>query len=72
MASNGSTDRPVMLDLERDLPTTAEDVEALRRLARRLVVTEPADANRLRDPFWSLEKALAARFFRDTDEPFEL
>ncbi|HSN55738.1 MAG TPA: hypothetical protein VLT32_13750 [Candidatus Sulfomarinibacteraceae bacterium] len=69
---SGSTDRPAMLELERDLPTTAEDVEALRRLAGRMVVTEPADANRLRDPFWTLERALVSRFFRDTDQPFEL
>jgi hypothetical protein len=61
-----------MLDLERDLPTTAEDVETLWRLGRRPVVTNPVDANRLRDPFWTLDKALAAPFFSSSDEPFEL
>lgn len=60
------------LDLERDLPTSQEDIHALDRLSRRPTVTDPADANRLRDPFWSLERALEARFFSVDDEPFEL
>lgn len=61
-----------LLDLERDLPTTAKDVEVLWKLSRQPMVTEPVDANRLRDPFWSIEKALAAPFFSDSDEPFFL
>jgi hypothetical protein len=69
----GSTDRAGALDLERDLPTTTrEDVEALRRLAHLPMATDPVDGNLLRGPFWTMEKALAARFFRDSDEPFEL
>jgi len=68
----GSTDAYELLDLERDLPTTDEDSEVLRKLTRRFQVTEPIDANRLRDPYWTLEKALAAPLFSDDDEPFEL
>jgi hypothetical protein len=68
----GSSDDLRLLDLERDIPTTAEDVEALWRLAHRPVVTDPARANDLRDPFWTLERALAAPFFSDADESFEL
>lgn len=67
-----SNDGVGMLDLERDLPTTRDDAAALRRLAKLPVVTDPVDANILRDPFWTMEKALAARFFRDADEPFVL
>lgn len=67
-----STEDFELLDLERDLPTTAEDVEVLWKLSRQPVVTDPADANRLLDPFWTLEKALSAPFFSDSDEPFEL
>jgi hypothetical protein len=37
-----------------------------------MVKTEPADANRLVDPTWALEKALAAPLFSDEDEPFHL
>ncbi len=34
---------PELLDLDRDLPTTPEDVEALRR-ARRIAVSDPQGA----------------------------
>jgi hypothetical protein len=61
-----------LLDLDRDLPTTKEDVEKLWELSRRLVYTSPKDANRLRDPYWTMEKAMAAPLFTDDDEPFEL
>jgi hypothetical protein len=67
-----SSERFDFLDLERDLPTTKEDVDMLQKLSRRLVYTFPEDANRLRDPFWTMEKALEAPFFCDDDEPFEL
>lgn len=67
-----SRDPRDLLDLERDLPTSQEDIDVLHRLNRTPTVTDPADANRLRDPFWSFEKALEARFFNDDDEPFEL
>jgi hypothetical protein len=30
------------------------------------------DVNHLRDPFWTMEKALEAPFFTPDDEPFEL
>ena len=61
-----------LLDLERDLPTTKEDVKRLWELSQRLVFISFKDANRLRDPFWTMEKALEAPFFTDDDEPFEL
>lgn len=61
-----------LLDLERDLPTTKEDVERLWELKNRPMYTSLANANRLRDPFWTMEKALEAPFFTDEDEPFEL
>ena len=61
-----------LLDLDRDLPTTTEDVEKLWELSHRLVYTFPKDANRLRDPFWTMEKAMEAPLFTDDDEPFEL
>lgn len=61
-----------LLDLESDLPTTERDVEALWQLSKRMQKTTPEDANRLRDPYWTLEKALAAPLFSDSDEPFEL
>lgn len=61
-----------LLDLEHDLPTTAEDVEVLWELSRQPIVTEPVDANRLRDPSWTFEKALTAPFFCDSDESFFL
>jgi hypothetical protein len=67
-----SNDELALLDLERDLPTTDEDVAVLWRLAGRPVVTDPAEANALRDPFWTLDRALAAPFFNHSDEPFEL
>lgn len=61
-----------LLDLDRDLPTTQEDVDKLWELSNRLVVTSLVDANRLRDPFWTMEKAMSAPLFCDDDEPFEL
>jgi hypothetical protein len=68
----GSNSEREFLDLERDLPTSPEDSEVLWRLGRQPVVTDPADANRLRDPYWTLEKALAAPLFSDSEAPFEL
>ena len=67
-----SSDKSELLDLERDLPTTPEDVEKLWELSNVLVKTSLVDVNRLLAPCWTLEKALEAPFFTDDDEPFEL
>jgi hypothetical protein len=64
-------DRPdelTMDDLERDLPTTAEDVEALRRL--RFPPVEDYFAALARLPQPSYEELLARKGPRG--EPFEL
>ena len=60
------------IDLERDLPTTPEDVEKLWELSNVLIKTSLVDVNRLLAPCWTLEKALEAPFFTNEDEPFEL
>lgn len=60
------------IDLERDLPTTPEDVEKLWELSNVLIKTSLVDVNRLLAPCWTLEKALEAPFFTNDDEPFEL
>ena len=67
-----SSEKPVPLDLERDLPTTPEDVERLWELSSILVRTSLVDVNRLLAPCWTIEKALAEPLFTDDDEPFEL
>lgn len=67
-----SSEKFVLLDLERDLPTTPEDVKRLWELSNILVRTLLIDVNRLLAPCWTLEKALAAPLFTDQDEPFEL
>lgn len=67
-----SSERTGNIDFERDLPTTPEDVERLWELSNVLVKTSLVDVNRLLAPCWTLEKALAAPFFTDEDEPFEL
>jgi hypothetical protein len=67
-----SSEKSVPLDLERDLPTTPEDVAKLWELSSILVRTSLVDVNRLLAPCWTLEKALAAPLFTDDDEPFEL
>ena len=67
-----SSEKFVLLDLERDLPTTPEDVKRLWELSNILVRTSLVDVNRLLAPCWTLEKALAAPLFTDQDEPFEL
>lgn len=61
-----------LLDLDRDLPTTKEDVEKLWELSNQMITTSLADVNSLLDPFWTLEKARSMPFFSDDDEPFEL
>ena len=67
-----SCEKLVSLDLERDLPTTREDVERLWELSNVSVMTSLVDVNRLLAPCWTLEKALSEPFFNDDYEPFEL
>lgn len=66
-----STGRFKLLDLDRDLPTTAEDNEVLWALANS-GQRRPVNMDRLLDPFWTLEKAAAKPLFCDDYEPFEL
>jgi hypothetical protein len=60
-----------LLDLDRDLPTTREDVQRLWELPQ-AARNAQVDMDRLLDPFWTLEKAAALTLFRDEDGPFEL
>lgn len=61
-----------LLDFERDLPTTKEDVERLWELSNVQVRTPLWDCNRLLAPGWTMEKAMSAPLFCDDDEPFYL
>ncbi|MCU0233382.1 MAG: hypothetical protein MUE90_05045 [Thermoanaerobaculales bacterium] len=60
-----------MLDLERDLPTTEEDVSVLRRLRMTRVGNGLAEPRRLVAPGWTLEAAAARPTFAGF-EAFEL
>ncbi len=62
---------PDDLNLERDLPTTAEDVRILRELRRTRVEDPLIHANRLVAPNWILAAAAARPTFEGM-EPFEL
>jgi hypothetical protein len=59
------------LDLERDLPTTEEDVAVLRELRGRRIDQPLVHINRLLAPGWTLEAAAARPLFTDCP-PFEL
>ena len=59
------------LDLERDLPTTAEDVRVLRELRATHLDDALVHTRRLLAPGWNLEAAANRRSF-DGFEPFEL
>jgi hypothetical protein len=59
------------LDLERDLPTTAEDVRVLRELRTAHLENALVHARRLLAPGWSLEAAAARPSFGGF-QPFEL
>lgn len=65
----GSSKKSKLFDLDGDLPTSKNDVERLWELSNRLDFTSLEDANRLLDPFWTLEKAKAQLLFDDNDEP---
>ncbi len=45
--SNPTRNEPLLLDLEQDLPTTPEDVEALRRAHRQSATLSPEEYRRL-------------------------
>ena len=53
------------LDLERDLPTTVEDVRVLWELRRPHLEEPLAHANRLVSPAWTLAGAAARPLFAD-------
>jgi hypothetical protein len=59
------------LDLERDLPTTAEDVRVLRELRAAHLEDALVHARRLLAPGWSLEAAAARPSFAGF-QPFDL
>ena len=59
------------LDLERDLPTTAEDVRVLRELRAAHLEDALVHAGRLLAPGWSLEAAADRPSFWGF-QPFEL
>jgi hypothetical protein len=69
-SSKTSADR-ALLDLERDLPTTAADVRALRELHQVLHENLLVDVNRLVAPTWS-RQIVANRPTFEGSEPFEL
>jgi len=69
---NDSSKSCDLLDLERDLPTTREDIKKLGELSNRLSKTSLVDVNRLLAPCWTMEKAMSAPLFSRDDEPFEL
>jgi hypothetical protein len=59
------------LELERDLPTTAEDVRALWELRRARLESALVNANRLLAPGWTLERAASQPLFEGC-RPFTL
>lgn len=69
MTDSTKTD-PQMLDLERDAPTTPEDVLVLRELRRSKTEDALVHVRRLLAPGWTLAAAAARPLFRDC-KPFE-
>ena len=62
---------PRMLDLERDVPTTAEDIRVLRELRGARDKDALVHVRRLLAPGWTLAAAAARPSFKDC-RPFEL
>jgi len=62
---------PRALDLERDLPTTAEDIRVLRELRGSHIEDVLVHVGRLLAPGWTLAAAAARPTFKDC-QPFEL
>jgi hypothetical protein len=71
--SNSTSEHEVdLLDLEHDLPTTAEDVAVLRRLAERREPGLARELDRMSLPTWLVGDALQRRPTFAGCEPFEL
>ena len=70
MTDSTTTDRE-LLDLERDLPTTAKDIRVLRELRGVHAENPLVHVNRLLAPGWTLEAAAASPTFEGCP-PFEL
>jgi hypothetical protein len=62
---------PALLDLERDIPTTAEDNRVLRELRKTRIEDALVHAQRLLAPGWCLSAAAARPTFEGF-RPFEL
>ena len=62
---------PRVLDLELDIPTTAEDIRILRELRGSPNKDALVHVRRLLAPGWTLAAAAARPTFRDC-QPFEL
>jgi len=59
------------LDLERDIPTTAEDIRVLRELRAAKLEDALVHVSRLLAPGWTLAAAAARPLFKDYP-PFKL
>jgi hypothetical protein len=66
-----SDNDPQDLDLERDLPTTDADVEALRRNRPAVSIAELTSLDELNPPPWLQEREGRRKIFGD-QPPFEL
>lgn len=71
MDGSTTTTDPPLLDLERDLPTTAEDVVSLRRV-RRIPTRGPVRNERLLPPFVTPDAVRSRPAFSGAETPFEL
>lgn len=70
MTDSMNTD-PRTLELERGIPTTAEDVRVLRELRATKLEDGPVHVSRLLAPGWTLAAAAARPIFKDYS-PFKL
>lgn len=62
---------PRALDLERDIPTSAEDIRVLKELRRSNLGDALVHVRRLLTPGWTLSAAAARPSFKGF-QPFEL
>lgn len=69
--TNSMTTDSRTLDLERDIPTKAEDVRVLRELRAAKLEDALVHVNRLLAPGWTLAAAAARPSFQGC-QPFEL
>jgi hypothetical protein len=70
LTDSSKTERRV-LDLERDVPTTAKDIRVLRALRKSHIEDALVHVRRLLAPNWTLEAAAARPTFEDCP-PFNL